>query len=235
MVVTRVTGLRCPTHVWEFSPGLTHLRMLNLFRIIRKPCSKLRVIAPIGTPLLITSTTRLRVKMASQNEPRSSEFATKASTSQKKPRNKARSGEGSGGTHVKLRGLPHDSEEVRYSKTLSWLLRHAAKSEGLPMRPDGFVRVSDLVRRLSLADRTSVLTLLVFQLKHNKLQNLDFPTLEQLVKDNAKQRFMLACEPEGANNVNDIWWIKATQGHSMKVCSMPDELPVRHSLSAFRK
>lgn len=45
----------------------------------------------------------------------------------------------------KLRGQPRDSPEVRMSKTLSWLLRHGAKSEGLKMRPDGYVRVSDLV------------------------------------------------------------------------------------------
>ena len=44
-----------------------------------------------------------------------------------------------------LRGLPKDSPEVRLSKTLSWLLRHGAKSEGLFMRSDGYVRVNDLV------------------------------------------------------------------------------------------
>jgi RNA:NAD 2'-phosphotransferase (TPT1/KptA family) len=45
-----------------------------------------------------------------------------------------------------LRGHPKDSPQVRLSKTLSWILRHGAKSEGLYMRPDGYVRVSDLVR-----------------------------------------------------------------------------------------
>ena len=45
-----------------------------------------------------------------------------------------------------LRGRPKDSPEVRLSKTLAWILRHGAKSEGLYMRPDGYVRVSDLVR-----------------------------------------------------------------------------------------
>lgn len=44
-----------------------------------------------------------------------------------------------------LRGRPRDQEDVRISKTLSWLLRHGAKSEGLGMRPDGYVRVQDLV------------------------------------------------------------------------------------------
>jgi 2'-phosphotransferase len=45
-----------------------------------------------------------------------------------------------------LRGHPKDSPDVRLSKTLSWILRHGAKSEGLYMRPDGYMRVNDLVR-----------------------------------------------------------------------------------------
>lgn len=45
-----------------------------------------------------------------------------------------------------LRGRSKDSPQVRLSKTLSWILRHGAKLEGLYMRPDGYVRVSDLVR-----------------------------------------------------------------------------------------
>jgi 2'-phosphotransferase len=45
-----------------------------------------------------------------------------------------------------LRGHPKDSSDVRLSKTLSWILRHGAKSEGLYMRPDGYMRVNDLVR-----------------------------------------------------------------------------------------
>lgn len=44
-----------------------------------------------------------------------------------------------------LRGHPRDSPEVQLSKTVTWLLRHGAKSEGLSMREDGYVRVRDLV------------------------------------------------------------------------------------------
>jgi len=50
----------------------------------------------------------------------------------------------------KLRGQERDSPEVRLSKTLSWILRHGAKGEGLKMRPDGYVKVTDLVRSRSL-------------------------------------------------------------------------------------
>jgi len=54
-----------------------------------------------------------------------------------------RGGNSSGST--KLRGMDRDSPEVRISKTLSWLLRHGAQGEGLHMRPDGYVKVIDLV------------------------------------------------------------------------------------------
>ena len=62
-------------------------------------------------------------------------------------RQKKGSGQGNSrqGGSSKLRGLEKDSPEVRLSKTLSWLLRHGAKGEGLPMREDGYVKVTDLV------------------------------------------------------------------------------------------
>lgn len=70
-----------------------------------------------------------------------------AAQSSKAPRGGARGGGGGkrGGGQGKLRGLPNDSPEIRLSKTLSWLLRHGAQSVGLSMRPDGYVRVDDLV------------------------------------------------------------------------------------------
>lgn len=43
------------------------------------------------------------------------------------------------------RGRPTDSPEVRYSKTLSYILRHGAIKEGLEMRKDGFIKVDNLV------------------------------------------------------------------------------------------
>lgn len=45
----------------------------------------------------------------------------------------------------KLRGLEKDDADVRYSKTLAYLLRHGAEKQGLPMRQDGYVRVVDIV------------------------------------------------------------------------------------------
>jgi 2'-phosphotransferase len=56
-------------------------------------------------------------------------------------------------TH-KPRGQVHDSPDIRISKMLSWLLRHGAQGEGLKMRTDGYVKVDDLVRYLSLLNHT---------------------------------------------------------------------------------
>ncbi|KAJ4486945.1 KptA family-domain-containing protein [Lentinula lateritia] len=96
----------------------------------------------------------------------------------------------------KLRGLPKDSPAVRLSKTLSWLLRHGAQSEGLPMRADGFVKVTDLLENPKI-----------------KSQALDLAGLQQIVNTDSKQRYNLVCE-------DDIWWIKANQGHSIKAVKL---------------
>ena len=46
---------------------------------------------------------------------------------------------------AKLRGSPRDDPKTRLSKSLSYVLRHGAEKEGIPIRPDGFVLVDDLV------------------------------------------------------------------------------------------
>lgn len=97
-----------------------------------------------------------------------------------------------------MRGLPTDSEDVRLSKTLSWILRHGSQSEGLYMRPDGYIRVQDL-------------------LNSPRLRTLTFEKLEELVKADKKTRFNLTCGPDpSTGSSKEIWWIRANQGHSMK-------------------
>jgi len=44
------------------------------------------------------------------------------------------------------RGRPTDDPDTRWSKTLSYILRHGAEKESLVLREDGFVKVGDLVR-----------------------------------------------------------------------------------------
>ncbi|KAG6832118.1 hypothetical protein H0H87_002631 [Tephrocybe sp. NHM501043] len=128
-------------------------------------------------------------------------------TQQNKPQNKHNQGQkkqgggggkpgGGGQPSAKLRGLEKDSPAVRLSKTLSWLLRHGAKSEGLPMRPDGYVKVIDLLENPKL-----------------KGQGLDLLGLQEIVKADAKKRYDLT-EDIG------VWWIKANQGHSIKTVKL---------------
>lgn len=93
------------------------------------------------------------------------------------------------------------------------------------MRPDGFIKVTDLLARPRVS----------------KLE-CDFDTLRAIVANNDKQRFTLLFEPEAGQdpeqatattiqNVsepssssagsslgnNGTWWIRANQGHSLKV------------------
>ncbi|KAJ9103359.1 hypothetical protein QFC19_004458 [Naganishia cerealis] len=72
----------------------------------------------------------------------------------------------------KLRGLEKDDADVRYSKTLAYLLRHGAEKQGLPMRKDGYVRVVDI-------------------LEEPNLKSLSFSHLHHLVESNNKKRFVL--------------------------------------------
>ncbi|KDQ18970.1 hypothetical protein BOTBODRAFT_102921 [Botryobasidium botryosum FD-172 SS1] len=104
-----------------------------------------------------------------------------------------------------------DTPEVRMSKALSYILRHGAQKEGLAIRADGYIKVDDLFKR-------------------PKLRGLDFPTLEKLVKNNEKQRFQLLFESSATSssapataalapgvNTSGTWWIRANQGHTLKV------------------
>jgi len=102
----------------------------------------------------------------------------------------------------KLRGHPKDSPDVRLSKTLSWILRHGAKSEGLYMRPDGYVRVNDLLASPRLSSSTTP---------------LDLTMLQRIVENDSKQRYMLLEGPdEAAPTAGAVWWIRANQGHSLE-------------------
>ncbi|TCD71780.1 hypothetical protein EIP91_003123 [Steccherinum ochraceum] len=99
----------------------------------------------------------------------------------------------------KMRGLPTDSEETRMSKTLTWILRHGSESEGLTMRPDGYVRVQDILAR-------------------PRFKAFDMPLIERIVATDSKSRFGLLSEPDpaSASPTSPVWWIRANQGHSLK-------------------
>ncbi|KAF5383667.1 hypothetical protein D9615_003785 [Tricholomella constricta] len=151
-------------------------------------------------PSYMEASTPTPTQTASTEQPAHSQ-----STAQKNPRNAKKppgGGNKQGGAanqkpSGKLRGLEKDSPAVRLSKTLSWLLRHGAKGEGLPMRPDGYVKVTDLLENPKL-----------------KGQALDFEGLKDIVKADLKKRYDLTEDAEG------VCWIRANQGHSMKAVKL---------------
>ncbi|KAG0698236.1 KptA family-domain-containing protein [Suillus ampliporus] len=114
------------------------------------------------------------------------------------------------GPSSKLRGHPRDEPRVRASKSLSWLLRHGAKNAGLDMREDGYAKVSDVLSNAMFRD-------------------LNFSQLQEIVRQDQKQRFHLLSEPRTPDSPSDIWWIRANQGHSLKTVTL-DMQPIKSAL-----
>ena len=81
----------------------------------------------------------------------------------------------------------------RLSKALSWVLRHHAVNLGLNINDEGYVLLDDL-------------------LKLDKFNTYTFNDIDEVVKNNDKKRFSLKLD-------NDKWYIRANQGHSIKVGS----------------
>ncbi len=79
------------------------------------------------------------------------------------------------------------SDDERFSRALSKILRHKAKQVGLPMDSAGYVPVDQL-------------------LQLREFRNLSVPQLKDLVASNAKQRFGL--DDRG----HDGLFIRANQG-----------------------
>ncbi|KAJ3017073.1 UNVERIFIED_CONTAM: tRNA 2'-phosphotransferase 1 [Siphonaria sp. JEL0065] len=104
------------------------------------------------------------------------------------------------------RPRPKDSPEVQFSKTLSYILRHGAAKEGIPIRSDGNVLVTDLI-------------------KYKKFRGKKLEDFQLAVASNDKQRYAMT-------NENGVWLIRANQGHSIKVAveleeiKDPAELPI---------
>ncbi|KAM0749586.1 putative tRNA 2'-phosphotransferase [Meredithblackwellia eburnea MCA 4105] len=106
-------------------------------------------------------------------------------------------------------GRPGDDETTRFSKTLSYILRHGAAKEFLKVRVDGFVKVDELLKR-------------------PKLKDLEFSKLQEIVKDDNKGRYTLrkedgngaVLEGPSSEEAEGEWWIRANQGHSIKVESL---------------
>ncbi|KAF7309440.1 tRNA phosphotransferase 1 [Mycena indigotica] len=81
----------------------------------------------------------------------------------------------------------------RVTRELSYLLRHGALHERVPIRPDGYVNVDTL-------------------LKHPPMRGLGLNELRRIVSQDNKSRYNLRREiVDGVGS----WWIRANQGHSM--------------------
>lgn len=85
-----------------------------------------------------------------------------------------------------------NSEDVRLSKSLSWVLRHGALSLGLDLSPDGYARVNDI---LALP----------------QFKQFGRHDVERIVSNNSKKRFCLKIDIDGTP------LIRANQGHSLAV------------------
>ena len=81
------------------------------------------------------------------------------------------------------------------SKAMSYLLRHHAPAAGISIRPDGFVKVSDLLGW-----------------KRMKQLKVTLPDLHRVVEENDKKRFHMT-------KIGEDEFIRAAQGHSIDVCS----------------
>ncbi|XP_070516865.1 tRNA 2'-phosphotransferase 1-like [Cardiocondyla obscurior] len=79
-------------------------------------------------------------------------------------------------------------DDVILGRKLSYLLRHAALKEGLNIKPDGFVAVSELLGK--------------------SLQRYTVDDIKRVVETNNKKRFTL-------KTINGVLEIKANQGHSI--------------------
>ncbi|KAF9437136.1 tRNA 2'-phosphotransferase 1 [Entomortierella beljakovae] len=88
------------------------------------------------------------------------------------------------------RGPRVDSPDVQLSKSLSWLLRHNAEKQGIEIRPDGYVKISDI-------------------LGHSRFRQFTLVDINRVVSTNDKQRFQLLVETTGQT------YIRAVQGHSL--------------------
>jgi hypothetical protein len=96
-------------------------------------------------PTLATGTSHSSGPEDTNDNRRRNQKAVKSKKSQKATQERVNHQDG-GKSHSRSPGAQRTPLEVKMSKTLSWILRHGAAFEGLEMREDGFVYVSDLVR-----------------------------------------------------------------------------------------
>jgi len=105
------------------------------------------------------------------------------------------------------RGGTGGGGNVRLSKSLAWLLRHNAESEGFTFLDGGYLPVLEV-------------------LKHRRFAGFTVTDVEEVVRNCSKQRYALS------TGANGELLIRANQGHSIKTVEVdleeitdPDEAP----------
>lgn len=86
-----------------------------------------------------------------------------------------------------------NNKDVQLSKKLSWVLRHAAIKERIPISAEGYVEIQDL-------------------LKHPSFSEYILSDIVRVVNTNSKRRYKIRVNP-----VTDNQEIKANQGHSIRI------------------
>lgn len=91
--------------------------------------------------------------------------------------------------------------DIKLSKKLAYYLRHGALESGLKLKPDGFIEVQELKR---------------------KLKDCTFGDIERVVKNDSKNRYTLRTN-------NGVLEIKANQGHSIAAVSELSLRPIHEA------
>mgnify|MGYP000117887290 CR=1 FL=1 len=101
----------------------------------------------------------------------------------------------------KGRGRRGENEDTVLSKSLSWILRHGAVDEGLTIDSSGYVPLDEVMQFL----------------KKKGHKDISEEKIRKIVDTNEKKRFELL---EKKHHI----FIRATQGHSMKIVNSEDLL-----------
>lgn len=100
---------------------------------------------------------------------------------------------------------PAGKRDIQISKALSYLLRHGALKEGLPIDNNGFIPVSVLLR-------------------HNRLKShkCTLEDIHRIVENNDKKRFQIMNKDLEDGGLQEV--ICATQGHSIATITPDNEV-----------
>jgi RNA:NAD 2'-phosphotransferase (TPT1/KptA family) len=123
-----------------------------------------------------------------------------------------------------LRFFSETAAEAQYDKgpfgdfttKLNWLLRHGALKENLEIRPDGYVRLTDVVGRGLQIQQF----LIILQRECLKLAGYGSPEFDDFLQqdtfNNGYKRFKSIEDFDLRTGANSVW-IRSKRGHSIEV------------------